>query len=103
MDSALTAVQGEPLELRFTAYSSMLHADGGHMLLFDAPHPAEGNPAIADQVIHPGAHGSDGTSIWFTWTPTTSGQHHLYAALIEEPGQQLPAAELDVNVIAQHR
>ncbi len=28
-----------------------------------------GSPAIADQVIHPGAHGSDGTSIWLTWTP----------------------------------
>ncbi|MGB0103963.1 MAG: ubiquitin-activating E1 FCCH domain-containing protein, partial [Candidatus Sulfotelmatobacter sp.] len=103
VDSALTAVQGEPLELRFTAFSSMLHADGAHMLLFDGD-PAEGNPAIADQVIHPGANGSDGTSIWFTWTPTTSGQHHLYAALIEEPEQQLPAAELDVNVVApQHR
>jgi len=99
VDSALTAVQGEPLELRFTAYTTILHADGAHMLLFDG-NPAEGNPAIADQVIHPGAHGSNGTSIWFTWTPTTSGQHHLYAALIEEPEQQLPAAELDVNVIA---
>jgi len=96
--SAQTAVQDIPIELRFTAYSSIVHSDGARVLLFDGD-PSEGSPAIADQVIHPGAHGSDGTSIWLTWTPTTIGQHHLYATLVEGARQNEPAAELDVNVI----
>jgi hypothetical protein len=97
--SVQTAVQDVPIELRFTAFSSIVHSDGARVLLFDGD-PREGNPAIADQVIHPGAHGSDGTSIWLSWTPTTLGQHHLYAALVEGPQQNEPAAELDVNVIS---
>jgi hypothetical protein len=97
-ESGITAIQGVPLELRFTAYSSMVHADSAQVMLFDGD-LAERNPAIADQLIHPGAHGSDGTTIWFTWTPTTVGQHHLYAALVEGPQQNQPAAELEVNVI----
>jgi hypothetical protein len=98
-ESVVTAVQGVPLELRFTAYSSMVHADSTQVMLFDGD-PTEGNPAIADQLIHPGGNGPDGTSIWITWTPTTTGQHHLYAALVEGPQEQEAAAELDVNVIA---
>jgi hypothetical protein len=96
-ESGTTAVQGVPLDLRFTAYSSMVHADSAQVMLFDGD-PAEGNPAIGDQIIHPGANGPEGTSIWITWTPTTTGQHHLYAALVEG-SSQAPAGELDVNVI----
>jgi hypothetical protein len=96
--SVQTAVQDVPIELRFTAFSSIVHSDGARVLLFDGD-PREGNPAIADQVIHPGAYGSDGTSIWLPWTPTTIGQHHLYAALVEGPQQDQPAAELDFDVI----
>ena len=96
--SVQTAVQDIPADLRFTAFSSIVHSDGARVLLFDGD-PREGSPAIADQVIHPGAHGSDGTSIWLTWTPTTTGQHHLYAALVEGSQKDQPAAELDVNVI----
>jgi hypothetical protein len=96
-ESGTTAVQGVPVDLRFTAYSSIVHADSAQVLLFDGD-PAEGNPAIGDQIIHPGANGPEGTSIWMTWTPTTTGQHHLYAALIES-SSQAPAGELDVNVI----
>jgi hypothetical protein len=97
-ESGITAVQGVPLNLRFTAYSSMVHADSAQVVLYDGD-PAEGTPAIGDQVIHPGANGPEGTSIWMRWTPTTAGQHHLYAALIEG-SQQAPAGELDVNVIS---
>jgi hypothetical protein len=96
--SVQTAFQDVPMELRFTAYSSIVHSDSARVLLFDGD-PREGNPAIADQVIHPGAHGPDGTSIWLSWTPTTLGQHHLYASLVEGSQQDEPAAELDVNVL----
>lgn len=92
-ESGLTAVEGVPLEVRFTAYSTMIHAESAHMLLFDGD-PAEGSPAIADQIIRPGAQGSEGTSIGFT-----TGVHHLYAALVEGSGSDYPATELDVNVI----
>jgi hypothetical protein len=96
--SVQTAVQDVPIELRFTAFSSIVHSDGARVLLFDGD-PSQGSPAIADQVIHPGAHGSDGTSIWLTWTPTTLGEHHLYAVLVEGTQQNQPTAELDFNVI----
>ena len=100
LSSGLTAIQNVPLELRFTAHSSMIHTEAAHMLLYDGD-PASGAPAIADQIIHPGAHGREGTSIWFDWTPTTTGNHQLYAVLLQGSRKQQAMAELNVTVVAK--
>jgi hypothetical protein len=96
--AGVTGVAGVPLDLRFTAYSTMIHTECAHMLLFDGD-PAKGSPAIADQSSTRDLMDLNGTSIWFTWTSTTPGLHHLFAVLIEGPQQNKAGAELDVNVI----
>jgi hypothetical protein len=83
-------------ELRFTTFSNTIHADAGDVLLFDGD-PSTGVPAIGEKTIHPGAHGSEGESVWFDWQPTTPGLHHLYAVLVEATGPQ-QEARLDVEV-----
>ncbi len=98
--SDLTAIQNVPLELRFTAHSSMIHTEAAHMLLYDGD-PASGAPAISDQIIHPGSHGPEGTSIWIDWTPTTTGDHQLYAVLLEGSRKEQAMAELKVKVVAK--
>lgn len=95
--SSLSVVQDVPVDLRFTVHSTMVHTEAAEVLLFDGD-PASGAPAIADQAIHPGSHGTEGTSIWFNWTPTTSGMHRLYAVLMEGGGKSQPASELEVDV-----
>jgi hypothetical protein len=96
----ISATQNVRLELRFTAHSSRVHTDPAHVLLFDGD-PGSGAPAIADRLIYPGLHGSDGASIWFDWTPQTAGQHHLTAVLYEGSANAQLAAGLDVNVAPQ--
>src|SRR5271170_2544375 len=93
----VTAQLGIPLQLRFTAYSTAVHPYESHVLLYDGD-PAQGNSAIADKFIHPGENGPDGASIWMNWTPATTGNHHLYAVLVEGVDAANPAAQLDVNV-----
>jgi hypothetical protein len=95
--SRLGAQQGVPLQLRFTAHSTTFHRGGAHMLLYDGE-PGSGSVAIADQIIHPGSHGREGSSIWFRWTPATAGTHQLYAVLLEGDGVQQAAGELTVDV-----
>ena len=98
--SDLTIIQNVPIELRFTAHSSIIHTEAAHMLLYDGA-PASGAPAIADQIIHPGAKGAEGTSIWFDWTPTTTGDHQLYAVLLEGSRKEQAMAKLNVKVVGK--
>jgi hypothetical protein len=93
----LSTTRNTPLELRFTAHSSRVHTDPAHVLFYDGD-PASGAPAIADRLIYPGLHGSDGASIWFDWTPPTAGQHHLVAVLFEGSATAQLASELNINV-----
>ncbi len=78
----------------------MIHTEAAHMLLYDGD-PASGAPAISDQIIHPGSHGAEGTSIWFDRTPTTNGDHQLYAVLLEGSRKEQAMAELNVKVVAK--
>ena len=94
----VTAIQNVPMQLRFTAHSDAVHNDAADMLLFDGD-PATGVPALADKVIHPGSQGADGTSVWLSWTPTTTGSHHLYAVLLEGSGERQVTDELQVEVL----
>ena len=96
--SRATAIQNVAMQLRFTVHSDAVHNDAADMLLFDGD-PATGVPALADKVIHPGSHGADGTSVWLSWTPTTTGSHHLYAVLLESSGERQVTDELQVDVI----
>jgi hypothetical protein len=85
------------LEIRLTAYSSNVHADAAQVLFFDGD-PAKGASAFAQKFIHPGQNGTNGTSIWLEWTPTTLGTHHIYALLDEGPGVQ-QIAQINVIVV----
>ena len=92
----LTTHVDEPLQLRFTAYSSAAHQEAAQVLLFDGD-PAQGAPAVAEEVIHPGENGPKGASVWLDWTPTKEGQHPLYAMLIE--GGTREVVKLSVNAL----
>jgi hypothetical protein len=102
MRSRLTAAQNLPMDLRFTVRSTSVHTDAAQVLLFDGD-PSTGAPAIASQVIHPGLHAEDGTSVWFSWTPATLGTHQLYAVLLDGEQRHQQAEELDVSVVARQK
>ncbi len=91
----------EPLRIRVGVFSSIAHPQGTNLLLFDG-NPAEGAAAIASQLVHPGNNSGKGTHIWFSWTPTTTGVHHLYVELLETtPDVKLGnnVSSLDVDVL----
>jgi hypothetical protein len=97
-----SAYQNQALQIRVAVFSSGQHILGRHLLLFDGD-PNTGAPAIADQLVHPGNNGTNGTYVWFNWTPKTPGAHHLYAKLIESVTDTQMGnneAELNVNVIS---
>jgi hypothetical protein len=98
-ENSVTAPLNVRLPLRFTAYSSGVHTEQAQMLLYDGDPAAPGSFAIAEMLIHPGENGPDGSSVWFNWTPTTTGHHDLYAVLLEG-GETQVAAELKVDVVA---
>lgn len=81
-NGTVTAYQNRPVRLRVGVFSSVAHPEGVNLLLFDGD-PAQGAPAIASQLVHPGNNGGNGTDVWFNWTPATTGTHHLYAKLLE--------------------
>jgi hypothetical protein len=93
-----TAYLGLPMELRFTAFSTEVHPDASQVLLFDGD-PSRGAPAVLSTVIHPGGNGPDGDSVWFSWTPTKTGEHHLFAVLLRGARRSQEASELMVNVV----
>jgi len=90
-----SAMMNVPLQLRFKAYSSAVHSDAAQVLFFDGD-PRKGASAMAEKVIHPGENGRAGASVWLDWTPTTLGEHHLYAVLEEGSGTQQIA---QINVV----
>lgn len=87
-----------PVDLRFTAFSSQVHSEVAHLLLYDGD-PAQGGALIADKFIHPGAHAAEGTSVWVQWIPSTAGVHQLHAVLLEGTAHAQQASLLQVNVL----
>jgi hypothetical protein len=98
MEGGMSAFLGVPMELRFKAYSNVVHGEPARVLLYDGD-PASGAKIVADHVIHPGENGENGTSIWFNWTPAIPGEHTLYAVLYEGTGNTQAAGVLNVSVI----
>lgn len=97
----VTAYQNRPLQVRVAVFSSAQHPIGARLLLFDGD-PAKGAPAIADQLVHPGNQSTTGTYVWFTWTPTKTGVHQLYAQLVASQNDTkvgVKIASLRVNVL----
>ncbi len=98
---SVKAVQFRPLRVRVTVFSSSVHPLGTRLRIFDG-NPAERAPVIADQLVHPGNNGAEGSHIWITWTPKTAGTHQLYAQLLEQANDLQKGdntASLDVDVL----
>ncbi len=86
--NALVVNLNQPMQIRIGVFSSAPHPDGETLLLFDG-NPANGAPAIASQLVHPGDNNGQGAYAWFDWTPATPGTHNLYTQLLSGQGTSM--------------
>jgi hypothetical protein len=86
----LTAFLYQPFPLQITAFSNGINPLHGHVAIYD------GDP---DKRKSKTLHGvtPDGTSSWFSWTPTKKGPHHLYAVIRSSRGDT-PLGDVVIRV-----
>jgi len=85
-----------PLPLRVRVHSDRAHRELSHLLVYDG-NPEKGGRLIAAKLIHSG--NVKGSSVWFEWTPRTSGTHMLYARVVEKYGDTNPGNNTDTMTV----
>lgn len=85
----------QPLRLRITAFSNAVSALYGNVIVSDGKPGGSTSKTIAIKTLL--GFGPDGSSAWFTWTPRTTGPHHLYAVIQNSDGSR-PLGDLFVLV-----
>ncbi len=99
----LIAVRNKPLRLRLKVFSNTPHGFHGHVLIYDG-NPRKGAPLIADKLVHFG--NAEGAVVWFNWVPRQTGEHKLFAKLIQtrgDPVKNNARAFVRVNVVEKIR
>ncbi len=97
----LTALRNKPLRLRLKVFSNKQHGLYGHVLIYDG-NPRKGGKLIADKLVHFG--NKKGAVVWFDWVPRKTGEHQLFAKLIQtrgDPVKNNARAFVQVQVVNQ--